>query len=147
MSRAFFYLPVLVTAAIASAEAIPPPREVVDVAALVQQLGSNDFAEREEASRRLSTLPVNEPPPELLTALKSPNPEIRVRAARALAALKQHIVRERERAAIALLPREVRFACRGQVDLYVASTAAIKWKTQDDRLWLPAFELGVKIAA
>ena len=49
--------------------------------------------------------------------------------------------------ATAHLPREERFARRGQVDLYVASTAANKLKTNDDRLWLPAFELGVKIGA
>ena len=83
---------------------IPPPRPV-DLAALVRQLGSEDFAEREEASRRLATLSVDVPPPELLEALKSSNPEIRDRAARALAGLKQHIVRERERVVLSRLPR------------------------------------------
>jgi hypothetical protein len=131
---------------VALASDIPPPRPV-DVAAIVRQLGSDDFAEREAASRRLSTLSVDQPPPELLAALNSANPETRDRARRVLAELKTHIARERERAALALLPREERFAKRGQVDLYVASTAAIKWKAQDDRLWLPAFELGVKTAA
>jgi hypothetical protein len=126
---------------------IPPPRPRVDVAALVKQLGSEDFAAREEASRRLSTLSVDAPPPELLEALKSENPEIRDRALRALAALREHILRERELAATAHLPREERFAKRGQVDLFVASTASNKLKTDDDRLWLPAFELGVRTAA
>src|SRR5262249_49756568 len=73
-------------------------------------------------------------------------PEIRDRAARALAALKQHIVRERERVALSRLPREERFARRGQIDLYVASTAATQLKAEDDRLWLPAFEVGVSTA-
>src|SRR5262245_22389211 len=60
---------------------IPPPR-AVDVAALVRQLGSEDFAEREAATERLSTLKVDQVPPELLAALKSSNPEVRERAAR-----------------------------------------------------------------
>jgi hypothetical protein len=83
---------------------IPPPRPV-DVAALVRQLGSDDFAKREEASRRLATLKVDAPPPELLAALKSTNPEVRDRARRAVKALEAHIVRERERVATARLPR------------------------------------------
>ena len=130
----------------ASASDIPPPRPV-DVAALVRQLGSEDFSEREEASRRLSTLSVDAPPPELLAARNSPTPEIGDRARRAVKVLELHIVRERERAAIARLPRSERFAKRGQVDLYVASAAANKLKANDDRLWLPAFELGVRVGA
>ena len=61
-------------------------------------------------------------------------------------ALELHIVRERERAELSRLPRSERFARRGQVDLYVASTAANKLKADDDRLWLPAFDLGVTTA-
>jgi hypothetical protein len=130
----------------AVASDIPPPRPV-DVAVLVRQLGSEDFAEREEASRRLGSLSVDDPPKELIDALKSANPEIRDRARRAVVDLKKHIARERERAATARLPREERFAKRGQVDLYVAATVASKLKTEDDRLWLPAFDLGVATAA
>lgn len=129
----------------ALASEIPPPRPV-DVAALVRQLGSEDFAEREAASRRLATLNVDAPPQELLAALQSPNPEIRNRARRAVKELKTHIVRERERVASARLHREERFARRGQIDLYVASTANTKWSADDDRLWLPAFDLGVRTA-
>lgn len=121
---------------------IPPPRPV-DVAALVRRLGSEDFIEREEASRRLSTLCVDEPPRELLEALRSPNPEIRDRAGRAIVALKDHILSERDRIAVTRLPREERFARRGQIDLYVASTAASNLKADDDRLWRPAFELAI----
>ncbi|MCI0700298.1 MAG: PDZ domain-containing protein [Planctomycetia bacterium] len=40
--------------------------------------------------------------------------------------------------------RDARFAARGQVDLYVASTSALKLKPEDERLWLPAFQLGTK---
>ena len=122
------YVAIGSTAAVASD--IPPPRPV-DVAAIVRQLGSEDFIQREKVSRRLSTLSVDEPPPELLSAQKSPNAEIRDRARRAVAALNKHIVRERETA----LPRptflaQVCFARRGQVDLDAASTAANKLKTQ-----------------
>ena len=83
-----------------AADEAPPPR-AVDVAAIVRQLGSVDFAEREAATRRLSTLSVDDVPPELLAALKSDNPEVRDRAARAARALKEHIAAERERAAAA----------------------------------------------
>jgi hypothetical protein len=130
---------------VAVASDIPPPRPV-DVAALVGQLGSDSFAERESASRRLSTLSVDAPPPELLEALKSPNAEIQDRARRAIFALKEHIVRERERVVLSRLPRVERFAKRGQVDLYVAATAATKLKAKDDRLWLPALEISGRAA-
>ena len=120
-------------AALAADEA-PPPR-AVDVAAIVRQLGSEDFAEREAATRRLSTLNVDDVPPELLAALKSPNPEIRDRAGKAMITLRAHI-------ALMRLPRGERFARRGQIDLYVASTAVSKWKVDDARLWEPALDVG-----
>ncbi len=118
----------------------------MDVAGLVRQLGSEDFAEREEATRRLSTLAVDAPPPELLGALRSPDPEVRDRAGRVVKTLREHIAFSREWGAVAHLPRGERFAKRGQIDLYVASTAASKLKADDDRLWLPAFEIGVTTA-
>src|SRR5689334_2215904 len=99
----------------ALASDIPPPRPV-DVAAIIRQLGSDDFAAREEASQRLATLHVDAPPPELLAAQKSPNAEIRDRARRAVAALNKHFFRERERIALSRLPRGERFAKRGQID-------------------------------
>jgi hypothetical protein len=40
-----------------------------------------------------------------------------------------------------------RFARRGQVDLYVASTAALKLQPDDERLWTPAARLGDKAVA
>ena len=120
-------------AALAADEA-PPPREAVDVAAIVRQLGSEDFAEREAATKRLSTLSVDVVPPELLAALKSDNPEIRQRAAKAVKALRGHI-------ALLPLPRAERFARRGQIDLFVASTAG-DYKADDPRVWEPAMELG-----
>jgi hypothetical protein len=123
---------------------IPSPREVADVPALVRQLGSEDFAEREEATKRLSTLDVDEVPPELLAALRSPNPEVRDRAAKAVRALREHIMLNQERAAVAHLPRGERFAKLGRIDLFVASTAVSNYKADDDRLWIPAYELGVR---
>jgi hypothetical protein len=113
---------------------LPPPRPV-DVAALVRQLGSDDFAERERATNRLSKLSVNEVPTELLAAMKSDNPEVRVRAAKAIKAL-------RERIALMRLPREERFARRGQIDMYVASTSVCNYKEDDPRLWEPALGIG-----
>jgi hypothetical protein len=115
-----------------------PPRAVPDVAALVRRLGSEDFREREAASAELAALVVAEPPAELLAALRSPDPEVRERAAKAIKAI-------RAAAALRPLPRGERFAARGQVDLYVASTADLKWKPEDDRLWLPPFNIGMKL--
>jgi hypothetical protein len=131
-------------AAVPAADVAPPPRPV-DVAAIVRQLGSEDFAEREAASRRLATLNVDEVPPELLAAFTSPDPEVRDRAGKAVTALREHIARAPERAALAQLPRGERFAKLGRIDLYVASTATpTDRKPEDPRLWLPAFEAGTR---
>jgi hypothetical protein len=132
---------ILTACGVALASDIPPPRVKVDVPALVRQLGSPDFAEREEASRRLATLDVDAPPRELLAALQSENPEVRNRAGRALRALRVHIAETRERATLAKLSRGERFARRGQIDLYIASTAKAEWKVDDDRVWVPPFDL------
>lgn len=133
-----------VLAAVGHPPQAPAPRPV-DVAALVRMLGSEDFGEREAAVKRLSTLSVAEVPVELLAALKSDNPEIRDRAAKAVKALREHIALAPERAAIARMPRAERFARRGQIDLYVASTAAGDANAKDDdRLWVPAFEAGLR---
>ena len=78
----------LVSCWVGFASDAPPPREVVDVAALVRQLGSADFNEREAASDQLAALRVGEPPAELLAALKSSDPEVRDRAAKAVAAIR-----------------------------------------------------------
>jgi PDZ domain len=140
MSRAFPAITFVLLGAIVGAANPPtqaPAPRAIDVAALVRQLGSGDFAERETAARRLSALPVDEVPPELLAALRSEDPEIRARAARVVPALSEHIVLSR-------LPRGARFARKGQVDLYVASTAATPaaWKADDDRIWNPALSFG-----
>ncbi|MCI0702421.1 MAG: PDZ domain-containing protein [Planctomycetia bacterium] len=139
MKRLTTYLLVLLGSFAAFASDIPPPRPV-DVAALVRQLGSEDFKEREEASRRLTALPVNEPPAELLAALKSPNPEVRDRAAKVVQTIRTRSIANR-------LSRGVGFAKRGEVDLFVAATATWDLKAEDTRLWAPAFELGQKVAA
>lgn len=124
---------------LALAAYIPPPRPV-DVAALVRKLGSEDFAEREEATRRLANLSVDAPPPELLTAAKSANPEVRDRAGKALKALRERITYNQ-------LTRGPRFAKQGRFDLYVASTATTDFKTEDPRLWEPALDLGRRLIA
>ncbi|MBY0459192.1 MAG: FapA family protein, partial [Gemmataceae bacterium] len=129
----FLVLAVLAAVACAAEEA-PPPRRI-DVAALVKQLGSDDFATREAASAQLATLPVDAVPPELLAAQKSADLEVRDRATAAAKALRQHI-------ALTRLTRAGRFAARGQVDLYVAATAGETWKADDARVWEPALALG-----
>jgi hypothetical protein len=136
MKRIAMCVLVAVGCVVVSAADIPPPR-AVDVAALVKQLGSAEFAEREAATERLSTLRVDEVPPELLAALKSANPEVRERAERAVKSL-------RERIALRRLPRGERFAKRGQIDLYVASTATsyTDAKADDPRLWNPVLHIG-----
>jgi hypothetical protein len=117
-------------AGVGGSDPVPPPRPVQTVGELVKQLGSEDFAAREAATRRLSTLNVDEVPPELLAALKSENPEVRDRAAKAVKAL-------RERIALMRLPRGERFAKRGQFDLYVANSASWEEKADDPRIWNP----------
>lgn len=135
---------VAVGSCIGFASDIPPPRPV-DVAGLVRRLGSEDFAEREAASRRLATLNVDAVPQEVLAALESPNAEIRQRAAIVVKALREHIALAPERAAIARLPRGERFARRGQIDLFVASTAACEGKVNEDHPWVPAVNFGRKL--
>ena len=115
---------------------IPPPRPV-DVGALVNQLGSEDFAEREAATRRLSSLALD-PPSELLAAMKSDNPEIRSRAAKVAQAMRQNAVVPRMR-------RGEQFAQRGRVDLFVAATAAWNLNPEDRRLWVQAFDFGQRL--
>jgi PDZ domain len=41
-----------------------------------------------------------------------------------------------------LLARAERFAARGQLDLYVAVTAALHLRAEDERLWIPPFKAG-----
>jgi hypothetical protein len=115
----------------------PPPK--TDVAALVRQLCSKDVRQRDEASRQLAALRVDEPPEELLAALKSSDPDVRQRAEKAVTAIRA--------AALARLPRDQRFAARGQIDLYVASTAALDFKDDDERHWAPATKLGAKVVS
>jgi hypothetical protein len=124
---------------VAGAEPAPPPRPV-DVAALVKELGSEDFAEREAAGRRLSRLSVDEVPPELLAALESESPEVRNRASEAVNALRTAV-------ALTRLPRGRRFAEQGRIDLFVAATAVWDLKAEDRRLWEPPLDLGRRLIA
>ncbi len=137
MTRAIV-LVLAVAGSVAAFTSDTPP--VLDVAALVRQLGSEDFAERESAEKQLAALKVKEVPPELLAALKSPKAEVRERAARIVATI-------RKRLELVPLPRGQRFAKNGQIDLYVASTAATdpKLKADDDSLWLPADGIARKV--
>lgn len=134
-------LSLLAAAALAAApplEQAPLP-QVIPIAELVKQLGSDDFAAREAATRRLSSM-VLDPPPALLAATKSENPEVRGRAAKVVQAMRTNVT-------LARMPRGERFAQQGKVDLFVAATAVWGLKPDDRRLWLPAFDLGRRLIA
>jgi hypothetical protein len=79
-----------------------------------------------------------DPPPELVAAAKSDNPELRERAAKAAQAMRANVVPAR-------LARGQKFAEAGKVDLFVSATAAWGLKPDDRRLWLPAFDLGQRL--
>src|SRR5262249_23080714 len=106
-------------------------------AELVMQLGSEDFAQREAATKRLSALALD-PPAELLAATKSDNPEVRARAVKAAQAMRANLVAAR-------LPRGLRVAEQGRVDLFVAATAVWDLQPEDPRLWEPAVDLGYRL--
>jgi PDZ domain len=129
---------VAIVAPAAEPQQAPLPR-AVPIAGLVQQLGSDDFREREAASKRLGAMTLD-PPPELLAATRSDIPEIRERAAKAAQAMRANIVPTR-------LPRGQRFAEQGRVDLFVAATAAWDLKSDDERLWSSAIDLGKRLIA
>jgi hypothetical protein len=120
----------------AAPDVAPGPRQV-DVAALVQQLGSPRFDEREAATQRLGRLPVDAPPPQLLEALTAANPEVRRRAADAVRAIR---AQAEERA----LGRERTFANRGKIDRFVASAAVWDVRANDDRVWQAVLDVAIK---
>ncbi len=138
MSRVVLAISLLVFARLFATSADPPqapaPR-AIPIAELVEQLGTGPLAQREAAEARLSALAFDPPPPELLAALKSSGLDRRDRAARVIQAMRWNVVANK-------LPRGVRFADVGKVDLFVAATADWKLKADDDRLWEPAIELG-----
>lgn len=70
---------VAAVAGLAGSEAAPPPRPVVDPAALVRQLGDGDYAAREAAARALRGLGPRAGPA-LAAAGLDPNPEVARRA-------------------------------------------------------------------
>ncbi len=83
----------------------------------------------------LSALDLPEPPPALVEATQSADPEVRKRAAQAIEA-----IRARPTA------RGRAFASKGQIDLFVASTRAWELPPEDERLWQPAFDLANVLA-
>ncbi|MCI0701574.1 MAG: PDZ domain-containing protein [Planctomycetia bacterium] len=111
----------------------PPPREVW-IEELVRRLGSEDYQEREDATKKLASLNLPEPPLVLLRALESPSPEVRLRADEAIRAI-------RVRATNSMLKTGRAFASKGRIDLLVAATASWKLNAEDDRLWQPALDL------
>ncbi len=114
----------------------PPPRRI-PIEALVKQLASADVTQREEAEKRLIAIALD-PPPELLAAATSDDPNQRERASKVAQAMRWNVVATR-------LPRGQRFAEQGRVDLFVAATAVWSLKPDDDRLWEPAQDLGRRL--
>ena len=80
----------LIVAALALA-AGPPPRS--EIPALVQQLGGDTFAGRNDASRRLAQIGAAALP-ELRLAMSSPDPEIRRRARRLVNSIEKNVYAE-----------------------------------------------------
>jgi hypothetical protein len=135
-ASALAFLAAVASGAARPQEPAPPPR-VIPLAELVKQLGSDDYHEREAASKRLSALALD-PPPELLAAAQSENPELRERASKATLAMRWNVGATR-------LPRGQKFVEEGRVDLFVAATVVWDLKPDDRRLWEPAFDLGRRL--
>ena len=114
----------------------PPPH--APLVELIRRLGSEDFREREDATAQLGLLPFNAPPPKLLEATRSTNPEIRRRAIEAAAAIRMRA----ERRAIG---RERVFAKDGAVDLFVASTTRWNLPPQDERIWQTVLDVATAL--
>jgi hypothetical protein len=125
----------------ASGEPIPQPPRQPTLNELIRALGSEDFHEREEATRRLSEMKMNvdEPPPALIEATRSSDPEVRKRALEIIKLI-------RHRAAERMLGRGRAFATKGNVDLFIAATKTWELPEDDDRLWQPALDLAKVIA-
>ena len=117
----------------ASLPQAPAPR-AIPIDELVRHLGSDDFAAREAATKRLASLAID-PPPGVLAAAKSDDPELRERARKVVDAMRLNV-------ASARLPRGQRFAEQGAIDLFVAATLVWELKADDPRLWEPALDLG-----
>jgi hypothetical protein len=116
----------------------PAPRRI-PVEQWVAQLGDPSIVAREAATRRLSALALD-PTPELLAALTAPDPDTRARAAEAARDMRQNV-------AVSRLPRGQRFAEQGRIDLFVAATAVWDLQAKDQRLWIPAVDLGRQLIA
>jgi hypothetical protein len=115
------------------ADDIPPPRPV-PIAALVGQLGSDSFAERETATRRLAALDLDIVPKELSQALKSDEPEVRKRAAVVVEVIRNRSVER-------VIGPGRAFARRGDVSLFVAATAKWNLPADNPRVWDAPFEV------
>jgi hypothetical protein len=119
----------------------PSPRSPT-TAQLVRQLGNENYAEREEALRLLSVSPLEDPPPALVEALRSSNPEVRLRAAEVIKIIRARADLLRDKRT---LGRERAFAKRGAADLFVESTATWDIPAGDERLWQPVLDIGVTL--
>jgi hypothetical protein len=140
MSRSLLVIGLVLLAAVVVVSAEPPqapPPRVLPIEEWVKQLASKDVGTCDEATRRLSDLALD-PPPELLAATKSENPDVRERAVNIAQAMRWNV-------AVTRLPRGQRFAQQDRVDLFVAATAVWDLKPDDSRLWEPAVDMGRRL--
>lgn len=112
----------------------PPPRQV-SVRELVGRLDHPSFEVRERATFALGSLAVPAPPPELVEAASSPNPEVSRRASAALARLRRRIAD-----AEVGYPRVL--ARWGAIDRFVDGALAWDVPEKDQRLWQEVVDVG-----
>ncbi len=108
--------------AVSMAAPPPAPAGKVQVAALIEQLRSDRFEEREKATRAL--LDLDAIPAELRAAVKSPDPEVRRRAARIV----RSIDKRHAQTALSEVPELAR---AGEVDQ--AIERVVRWAEEDPR--------------
>lgn len=136
--KAWFVLGWLALIAAGSACAVgPPPRDSVDT--LVQQLGSDRYAAREGAARRLEEAPFAEIPDALQRALRSDDLEVRLRASRIVAKMHNRIAEQAMRRGLAA-------GRRGEVDLLVEGLAGWPRGARDERSWRAVLDCAWAIA-
>ena len=97
---------------------VPRPAPA-SVAALVDRLGSESFAEREEATKQLAAMELIEVPPEVSRALQSTDPEVRRRAASVVGVIRNRFV-QRHIDPLRTLAR------RGEVSLFVPGDGKVE---------------------
>ena len=122
-----FFAGVTILASVARADDLPRPRPV-PVATLVAQLGSDSFADREEATRRLVGLPLDVIPQELLNALEDRDAEVRKRAAAVIDTIRNRSVER-------VIGRGRESSRQGDISLLVAAAPTWNLPADHQQVW------------